>query len=82
MLLDPPESLVDELATRHQKLQQATANWNARPSTVNSAVKKAAETALAKTVDKCSIEFGRSAQPRPTVEAQPDGTLKLLYPTP
>ncbi len=83
MRLDPPAILVNELLTRIDALEKAEANVAARPgSKLHEKVRNAAVTALNKTIDKCSIELGQPAQPRPTIEPQEDGTLKLLYPTP
>lgn len=83
MLLDPPAILVNELLTRIDALEKAEANLAARPgSTLYRKIRDTCITALNKTIDKCSIELGQPAQPRPTIEPQEAGTLKLLYPTP
>ncbi len=82
MLLDPPESLVNELARRQTAYTQAAANYLASPTSLNLLVRNTAQTALNKTLDKCSVELGQPIQPRPAIVPQDDSTLKLLYPTP
>lgn len=82
MLFDPPESLIDELIRRWTALGQAQANYDIRPTALNLLVLNTAKNALAKTLDKCSVELGQPTMPRPTVQVQGDGTLKLLYPAP
>lgn len=82
MLLDIPESLVEELTRRYDAYQKAVANYAIRPSALNLTIRNAALGTLNKTVDKCSVELGQPITPRPDVVPQEDGTLKLLYPTP
>lgn len=82
MLLDIPESLAEEMIRRYTAFKQAEANYASRPTTLNLKIKNTALSSLEKTMDKCSIELGQPVQPRPTVEPQENGTLKLLYPTP
>jgi hypothetical protein len=79
MLLDPPADLADELNRRWTAKEQAQANYDASPTTINLLVLNTAKSALNKTLDKCSIELGRPTSPRPTVRVQDDETLKLEY---
>lgn len=82
MLFDPPETLVDELIRRWTAYNQAQANYSLNPSALNRLVLTTALNALNKTLDKCSVELGQPVSPRPTVQVQEDGTLKLLYTAP
>ena len=78
MLLEPPELLVDELTRRHTAQAQAQANYDTRPTSLNLLVLNAANNALNKTLDKCSVALGQPLTPRPTVVVQGD-TLMLQY---
>lgn len=82
MLLDPPADLTDELIRRWTAYNQAQANYDTRPTTLNLLVLNTARNALNKTLDKCSVELGQPVSTRPTVQVQEDSTLKLLYPAP
>lgn len=79
MLVDPPESLVDELNRRWTAYKQATANQTNYPSAINLLIRNTATNALNKTLDKCTVELGLPLLPRPTVQEQEGGALKLLY---